>query len=513
MKLTKYLSFALLAASLTACGDDFLTDMPSGTVTGDQIENAAKDDPEGILGASLQGCYANWNMNIGMSTGDINEHMSLGFGGIMMVSDVMSNDISLAMGSGDPWHFDRVLDYYAEQYIRSRWPWGFFYTIIKGSNEIIGMINPDDTTDKGKYMLGQALAFRGISFAYLAQFYQRTYAGKTTWKGEQMDNKDLPCVPLLLSEKEESVQGRASVGKVYGRAEKDLLDAINYLDGFNRTTKMEINKQVAQGLLSRVYLVMNKYTEAAQMAEAAMVGYPLNDLNGAADWNYQDMTNGEAMWGFIPSASTTGMYASWASWHSTDGPGYGGYGVGAFQLIDAKLYNSMPDADVRKQLFVAPGEKIDMGEDNAAIPEYANIKFPFVAQWLGNVCYMRASEMQLNAIEGYLKSGNQSKADELYANFMQNRVVNWTPVPATADRVYLQRRLELWGEGFGYFDCRRLKKDLDRTYEGSNEPAGTQVKIPFSDYRWTYQLPLSEIRDNEAITQDDQNPLENLPTE
>lgn len=35
-----------------------------------------------------------------------------------------------------------------------------------------------------------------------------------------------------------------------------------------------------------------------------------------------------------------------------------------------------------------------------------------------------------------------------------------------------------------------------------------QKNIPYNSYQWTYQLPLSEIRDNDAISPEDQNPLE-----
>lgn len=494
MKTTKYLAVLFAAGTLVSCGDSYLDDMPSGSVTPDQINDQANKDPDKVLSSQLKGCYTNWNFMAGVNQNNINGHMSRGFGGIMMLSDAMSNDISLALGNGDPWHFDHTLDYNGEQYVRAYWPWSYFYTAIKSANELIAIVDEENANQDLLNIVGQAYAFRGISHAYLAQFYQKTYA----------DSQDKPCVPIRLSSKEEgSINGRATVQQVYAQAEADLLKAIDYLDGYQRADKTSIDKSVAQGLLSRVYLVMNRWAEAAQMAHDARQGYFLNDLQEAAEWNYQDLDNHEVMWGFAPTTTTTMMFASWASWHSYDGPGYGGSEVGCFQLIDAALYASMPEGDVRKQLFVAPGE------GNAQVPDYASVKFPFVSQWMGNVVYMRASEMYLNEAEGLLMSGDPNGAAAVMAEYMPNRVEGWTaPSAYSQAAIYRQRRLELWGEGFGYFDCCRLRQDLVRTYPGTNEPTATQRNIPYTSYLWTYQIPLRELNDNNDINKEDQNPAE-----
>lgn len=502
MKLTSYLAALFVGCSLlTSCGEDFLNDMDSSTVTKDQISEESKKNPEKVLASQLEGCYTNWNrMNPFSGRGDINEHEARGFGGIMLLSDMMSNDISLALGSGDPWRFDHALDYNAEQYIRPSWPWSFFYTEIASDNDIINLVDEEGASDELKHILGQAYAFRGISHAYLAQFYQKTYA----------DSKDKLCVPIRLSDKEESTPGRATVEKVYAQAEKDLLKAIDLLDGYDRGgDKHLVDKAVAQGLLSRVYLVMNRFADAAKMAHEARQGLTLNSIDDAGSWNYQDLDNAEVLWGWQPTDETKGYYASWASWRSYDGPGYGGVQVGAMQLVDAAVYNSMSDKDIRKTLFAADDEQIKLNNQNFDVPKYASKKFPYVASWLGNVVYMRAAELYLNEAEGLLMSGDASGAASVMNELMENRVEDWTPVSNwTQATIYRERRKELWGEGFGYFDCVRLRQDLVRNYEGTNEPAGSQTNVPASSYKWTYQIPKSEINDNDAISEDDQNPLQ-----
>jgi hypothetical protein len=82
---------------------------------------------------------------------------------------------------------------------------------------------------------------------------------------------------------------------------------------------------------------------------------------------------------------------------------------------------------------------------------------------------------------------------------MANRDSGWAKTSVTVEDVFLQRRIELWGEGFGYFDLKRLNKDVDRTYSGSNHR--TQIVVPAGDVKWVYQIPTAEIQENPLITE------------
>lgn len=496
MKIAKYLTLLLVGGLFTtSCSDSFFDDKDSQTATDDQISEESKKDPQKVLLSQLNGCYSSWNVAQPSGVSDFRLHQEIGFGAIMTVSDVMSNDVSLPLGTGDGYYFDHVLDYNAEQYIRAAWFWDVFYSVIKTSNEVIQMVNEDDMSAEQKHYLGQAYAFRGICYSYLAQFYQKTYK----------EHESLPCVPIYLTTKENeagkpNIPGRATVQQVYDQVESDLTKAIDYLDGYNRSAKTYIDKQVAQGFLARVYLVMNKWAEAAQLAHDARQGYEINNLDEATSWNYQDASNHEVMWAFIPTDANKLYYASWASWHSYNSPGY----ISIYhQLIDKKLYNSIPDNDVRKSLYFSEED------ETKANPAGVSKKFPFVAQWLGNVVYMRASEMYLIEAEAAQKAGNTQQAADVMNEFMSNRELDWTDKASfSQEYIYNQRRIELWGEGFGYFDCLRLKQPLERNYEGNNENNATQVNIPADSYKWIFQIPKSEIRDNDNITQDDQNPAQ-----
>ena len=492
MKYFKYATAVLLTGIMASCGNDFITIEPTDVATEDQIQDLAKDDPIAALQPFLNGIYYNFDFNHAIGgTGNILDHTDGGFAGIMMLSDIMSNDISLS-NPNDSWGYDHKLDYYQEEYVRAYQPWNFFYTLIKDANNILPQM-PEDTNAEGNAIKGQALAIRGMSYAYLAQFYQKTYVG----------NEDKPGVPLLLSKTEESIMTRASLRQVYERVEKDLLEAIDLLDGWERKNKSQIDKSVAQGLLSRVYLVMNKWTEAAAMARAARTGYSLMTAQEAGKDGYNNIENKEWMWGADITAETTQKFASFFSWMCSTDAGYGGK-IKLYRLIDANLYSQIGDNDARKNLFLAPNVK----NDPYGRPGWTNDKFKKVEGWLGDYVYMRVSEMYLTEAEALARGGNEGQAASVMKEFMAMRDPDWNKATISGDQVYTQRRLELWGEGFGYFDCRRLKRDLVRKYTGTNETQSMQLNIPADSYEWTYQIPLREIQNNEYITEADQNKLE-----
>lgn len=499
MKLTKYIGMVLLAGALTACGDDFLEVQNSSLATEVEVEDATTKDPQGVLGSKLDGVYANLHF---MSAGY--GYYDCGLVGVMMLSNNTSNDVSLHKGNSDPWHFDKQLEYYGQEYVRSAWGWKVFYAIIKGANDVIALLDPETPSVEARAMLGQALALRGLSYFYIAQMYQDTY----------VTSKDKLCAPIILTNKDEneSITGRATVEQVYDQIVSDLNRAIGYLDGWERSMKSQIDKQVVQGILSRVYLVMHKWSKVIEMAQEARNGYNLMDAKTALEYNYQDVTNPEIMWGVDITTSTSMIYWSFQSWMCAQDYGYGGQ-VGYFGLIDANIYNAIPDNDVRKQLYVAPNTTFQAAEWE--IPGYGNLKFKAkgAEEFLGDYIYMRSAEMYLNEAEALVRLGRETDAYAVLSELMKNRVLEGElqVKKATPETVQMQRRIELWGEGHSYFDHRRWQMDMDRGYEGTNDhPSAWPIHlqngfVPWYHYAWRYQLPLREIQENESITEDDQN--------
>ena len=119
---------------------------------------------------------------------------------------------------------------------------------------------------------------------------------------------------------------------------------------------------------------------------------------------------------------------------------------------------------------------------------------------------MRASEMVLIEAEAKAQKGDQGGAATTLKELMALRDPSWNRSVATVDEVYKQRRLELWGEGFALFDHLRLKKGINRAYEGSNHLSTCRYTINAGSWYFLYQIPQTEIDNNAALSEADQNP-------
>jgi hypothetical protein len=72
---------------------------------------------------------------------------------------------------------------------------------------------------------------------------------------------------------------------------------------------------------------------------------------------------------------------------------------------------------------------------------------------------------------------------------------------ALIDEILFHRRVELWGEGFRFFDLKRLNQALDRN--GANHSASVALvfNIPAGDNQWEFLFPQTEMNANPAVVQ------------
>ncbi|MDR1005091.1 MAG: RagB/SusD family nutrient uptake outer membrane protein [Prevotellaceae bacterium] len=505
VKLTTIFSLTALLA-LSACSEDYLTTEPTEVATSDQIDEMAKNYPEQlmvkIINPLLSGEY-NYMNQYNTQQSASTTHNDFGWMSIMHLGDVMTDDLAFhVQGSG--WYtYDYMFDYRAEQYVRPYYYWNFFYSLINKSNDIISKIPEGMDSPEVNAAKGQALALRGISYYYLINMFQQPYT-------QLSDPATTPGVPIIYTTAEgESRLNRVPVAEVYAQSEKDLLDAITLLDGYERTARTAINKEVAQMLLSRVYLALERWSDAEKMAHDARMASDAKLMTTAevARDGFNNINGKEWMWGADITAETTTMFASFFSFICTFDAGYGG-AVGQYRKIDARLYTQFSPTDARLAQFKSPDAVVDANSSDVAekCPPYTNFKFKAVTGWEADYVFMRISEAYLTEAEAMARQGNESGAGALMKEFMANRDPSWSKSSVTADEVYQQRRLELWGEGFSFFDHLRLKKDVIRNYPGSNHWAGGKIDVKAGDWLLIYQIPRREIQNNDLITQEDQNP-------
>lgn len=496
MKISKYIAASLVALmGFNSCSSGYLDIDDTNYLGEKEAANAAASNPDVFLNGI-------WSKMVEYEGGEDGEHERYGYLSWLMYLQVMGEDMSHENGQTN-YYYDYQLDYREANWNRTSLIWGGFYTLIDKANAIISLYPNGGSTVNEKGLLGQALAIRGMAYTYLIQIYQ-DYMNE-----DGTINEEAPGVPVYYvepdgktTEEMEAAKGRNTVGYVLEQAGKDLERAVELLDaGYERPSKNYIDVNVANGLLARYYLLTRQWEKAANAANAARQGY---DIMGKEDLyaGFNDINNEEWMWGFKHTTETQTSFASFFSWMDSSAPGYGG--LWGAVTIDKKLYDQIPESDYRKNLFTGP-DGDDTRTRNAKKP-YANVKFITRANWLNDYLYMRASEMVLIEAEAYAQLNQGGKAAETLKELMSNRQPNWNKASVTVEDVYLQRRIELWGEGFTFFDLKRLNKGIDRNYEGSNYPAGFNLTVPAHSVLWTYQIPLREIQENFNISEEDQNP-------
>lgn len=488
--ITKYICIVILGIGLTACSDEFFDIDNDSVTTADELADLAAKNPEAILQIvqPLQvGIYSYLTEYSGSS------HWGFGWLAVGHHGDVMNDDLALHTFGNGMFSYDYQLDYWGEQYVKCRYLWTFCYTLVSKANDIISKIDPATPSPELKAVLGQALAIRASGHAYAAQLFQQTYKD---------NNEDAPGVPILLTNSEEGTQtGRAPLSDVYAQVEKDFKAAIDLLDGWERPSKVYIDKQVAAGLYARICLVTNNWPDAITYARIAREGYPVFTATELLADGFNNIGSKEWMWGGDITGETTTMFASYFSFVCSFDAGYGG-AVGCYRKIDKKLYDAISATDVRRQQFKV-GNNVPSA---SAFPDYTNIKFKKVDGWLADYVFMRSSEMILTEAEALARSGQETQAATVLRELMSNRDPSWNKSSVTGEEVYQQRRVELWAEGFSLFDHLRLKKGIDRSYAGSNHYADAKYKISAGSWYFLFQIPLSELDNNPDITPAEQNP-------
>ena len=500
-------SAVLFAFSVSSCSDEAFEVQSTSSLPGSAAAEIVEQNPE-FLSAYVNGFYA-WLVQFnqaGNSAHDDYGHLAIG-----AITDLMGQDIAVN-GSWNWGTYDINHDYGQWDWTRPYQLWNCYFTLVKNANEVIDFFGEDDPVNPLlRGYLGQAYALRAFSYYYLIQLFQDVAEGNYP---NAKFNTSAPAVPIIYAvrdgkstEEVEATSGRNTIADLCEEIERNIALALPLLDGYERATKNEVDYSVAQGIAARYYLLSQQWDKAIDAATAAMAGYTLMD-NARLHAGFMEIEDPEVMWGFNHTSETQTTYASFFSHLSNDTYGYGGIGQ-SVHCIDVSLYNQISATDFRKSLFKSAAGDPSATERAGAQIAYASRKFGADDNYLQDYTYMRAAEMYLIKAEAEAHLNGTSTT---LATLMAQRDPAWS---ATADvaEVLLQRRIELWGEGFEYFDLRRLAKGVDRTYEGSNHSTRGWYKFPAHAKSWNFQIPQREIQNNVYITEEEQNEWVSGPEE
>ena len=475
---------------MTSCLKEVL---PKGsTVTEDQVAASSK-----ATEALLQGIPAaakTFNV-LGRATDDV-MHFDYGYPSIMHIRDLMTEDMAKCP------QYDYIYWTYeqnqglGDRYVYCQFIWKFYYKYIQSANQVLAAVDTTSMTDAQAGYYAVASTFRALANLEAGQMFEYkptdVTPNRTNADGNDIYELTIPIMTETMTGEEAKKNPRVSKDTLVAFIEKDLNVAERLIPNYERDSKVMPDLSVVYGLKARLYLWAERWSEAAQYARLAIDegGYsPVTSSQWQDPITGFNTANQAWMWDIEMTAEDAAVKTGiihWAAYmcNETD---YGYTGAGAYNMIGASLYDKISDRDFRKLSFVAPtssalsGKETFTNEDDRDIlPTYAGLKFRSGSGEISNhlvsgvvaIPTMRVEEMYFIEAEAVAHQDPAAGA-ALLNTFMQNyRNANYNCTAKTEDEVvdaiFLQKRIEFWGEGIVYFDYKRLNKPVVRRYPGTN---------------------------------------------
>ena len=442
--------------------------------------------------------------------------------------------------------------------IYDSYPWYYYYLIIGNANAVIDRIDKAEGTQEMKdFLKAEALTFRAYSFFRLSEFYCLPWARSNNGATDG----------IVLRTKEVSEAGGetdmalSTLAKTYEQIYDDLDEALNLYESsgltrddiyWDATSTISFpDAPVAHAIYARAALTRKDYAIAKKHAALARENFPLMDKN--TYYSGFCSPSSEWIWGVYNDASETIWYYGWQLFMACNGY-YAQQGIDV--CINRDLIESFADSDIRKGLFLT--ESTFLPEDgsqafldvvsqtsrnannfNTKTEEgkaayrkanqyakgavasaatqpyaYASLKFQATAQpAVGCQPIFRASEMLLIEAEAnyYLSTDPTDAQNSLKElNLTSGRDPQYTCTATGEDllkEIKKYRRLELWGEGFSWYDCKRWGDPVVRQpfEEGGNYSAyisgtyGFDKAGNYDETFWKWIIPNRESDYNTAI--------------
>ena len=362
-----------------------------------------------------------------------------------LMSDIMGEDVKQ---TGSANRYQEFADFEGQVVTGHGYERELWAEAYEGINMINMMINaefdaPGGVAAEYDQIMGEAYALRGLILFDLVKMYGQHYT--YTAGGSH------PGVPIVLEPDVTALPSRNTVGEVYAQAISDLTTGISMMNQ-TRDGSFMMTDGAAQAILSRIYLYMEDWSNAASLASTVISSGSYALVEGQA-YVDQFRAGGSSEAIFEIQNTDTDNRGSDALGGMYRASGYGDY------LPAKDLLNLIDPADIRMQMFAT---------DDLLVGIYASYR---VMKWptqtsTDNVPVIRLSEVYLNRAEAYARSGNSAGA-QADLNMIRQRGLSSAPaVTATGqallDAIAIERRIELGYEGHRIHDLMRYKMDITR---------------------------------------------------
>ncbi len=514
---TKISLLALAMFTCVACSDSFLQQDPDGSnLTQEQYESL-----EGLLQGTALGIYSNFWAYGG-------EHDIFGERSIDMYGDLLCGD--MAMADYNWFGQDEMGESWSA---RSGYLWTYYYSIIRSCNLAINQMEKqgeaiipeedeelDESQIKQGFYYGQVLALRGYAYSSLAQYFidiPDVYGGAVDYEIEEavpVYDEDYTRIDEIIG------QPLSTAAEVYTRATEDLKLAILYFDAYrpyiDRSTKVEMNADVARGVLAYTYLNWGNHNEEALRYADELIQvdkYQIIPQNNYLGNGFNNVNDRSWVWGNdVTIENRVGLPSFFGQ---VDVHTYSYAWAGSVKGIDQILYDEViaKKWDGRKNWW--RGGKVlaypyaPDGKFFSAQSPHSTAATEIDRDWLSDDLYMRIETAYLIAAEACLNLGKNDSAVTYMDAIMKERVdtaaaaqgqyetykATLTTSDAIKEALIYNWRVELWGEGYGLQTFRRL--DQQRSLGENHYSRGKSDISVFKDsYRYTFIIPSSETRYN-----------------
>lgn len=488
---------AILAASLSSCVNDWLDVAPSDGTDADAALTSSSD-----LDAARTGMYKALKGN--SSFVDYYGQQFFVYGDVHAGDDYQYNNI----GGSNRASFYYDMNYQtASEFNTSTVSWQSPYVVIGRANRIIAAAEGGKLSDaveakaKIEQYAAESKVLRALAHFDLVRIYGKPY---TEDQGASLG------VPLVTGVLESNAKpARSTVAEVYTQVVKDLTEAISSNALATETEPGYVSVWGAKAILSRVYLNMGDYANALSVAEDIIKN------SGAALWTRDQYFN--AWDASTPNESEFLFRLNVAG--SDDNNDLNGIGNlqqrdGYKEMVATKKFVDMLTSDpkdVRNNMFLpakAEKEVIVYGTNKVFLNKLrgqgGNLRNVTI------VPIIRLSEVYLTAAECAFRNNDKTKAVEYLNDLVKNRTTTKASLATvdniTLDRILIERRKELIGEGQRYFDALRNNETITRytseADKGWHQTLSKEAQSFNRDYfKAIAAIPQAEINANPNIKQ------------
>lgn len=403
------------------------------------------------------------------------------------------------------------------------YPWFYYYKLIGNANQIIVNIDAAQGSDSEKnFIKAQALTFRAYSFLMLSQLYSHRWVDS--------NNGADPGIVLRIDTSTGDIP-LSTLAETYTQIYDDLNEAITLYSNSSETRAdyYAPDLSVAYAVYARAALTREDWSNAVKYAALARKGYTLMSSDEYMNSGFS-VPNKEWIWGVYEAQDQTLYYYGFYAYQGSNSSSSNCRSYPT--AISKDLYDLIPATDTRRNLWLEPtaAEYADKNLSKTtgrstgllykrAFAEFGSklystslvfmyMQFKFQGQYQpggGPINIFRAAEMYLIEAEADCHLNKDTEAQKLLNELNKNHDKSYSCTKTGSDlleEVKLYRRIDLWGEGFDWFDYKRWKQPIVRksiANGGSWHSSFAITLNPTDANNWTWVIPNKETDYNNDI--------------